>query len=859
MATQNSIYSAGQFMNPGPAPRPPTERPRLGLTPNLNLPGSMSNMSLNSPATSTYSGSTIALPIVRQDSKTDGSGGLAIIKQGPAQVKETGGFLSLWKNRYLILRQNTLDFHKDEGTKVSYQLSLKEVIHVGRVEAIGAIFEIKRRTDGGTGSIDDEDKGVKTLQIRVKADDELYEWVDLIYARSTCGVSNPTNFSHAVHVGFDPKTGDFVGLPPEWAKLLKSSAITPEDYERNPQAVFEVLDFYSDLTKRAEKEAQDIGPTGQPGGSQTSLQIQQMGYSSGASVAPPRPMQPSQQPMQQVQRNPSYYTNPSPQPPANDGRRPSPTEAQQRAEMQLHDLSPNYIPVERRREEQQMREMEQQQRQRDMQREYDEQNRREMEEYNAQLPKTRTPQAQQELGGYSSPPAPADRFNPSRAPPPAPKAQPAQSLRVQRPAPPPPAGSGMSPSRSPQMAQQPSSSLTRDPQAQTQLQQRSPQPNQTNGGSSPALRYPNGAVASPRPANGQPQMQQPSRLPAPVKPLNVAKPAPSPDAVKAAEAALTSKPTAAERKQDVRMSTMSESEVMAKLKKVVSPWDPLTIYSKQKKIGQGASGSVYVAKVNFSAKNAPDITNDKVAIKQMDLAHQPRKELIVNEILVMKENKHPNIVNFLDAFLRNNNTELWVVMEYMEGGALTDVIENNPIITEEQISTICLETCQGLDHLHSQKIIHRDIKSDNVLLDARGNVKITDFGFCAKLTEAKSKRATMVGTPYWMAPEVVKQKEYGPKVDIWSLGIMAIEMIESEPPYLNEEPLKALYLIATNGTPRLKKPEKLSKELKAFLSVCLCVDVKSRASAEELLQHDFLKHGCPQASLAELLSWKGAK
>ncbi len=123
-------------------------------------------------------------------------------------------------------------------------------------------------------------------------------------------------------------------------------------------------------------------------------------------------------------------------------------------------------------------------------------------------------------------------------------------------------------------------------------------------------------------------------------------------------------------------------------------------YSKQKKIGQGASGSVYVAKVkeNAVSPTAQAVLHSQgskgqVAIKQMDLNNQPRKELIVNEIIVMKDSKHPNIVNFLDAFLRGNSSELWVVMEYMEGGALTDVIDNNPNISEDQIATICLEVC----------------------------------------------------------------------------------------------------------------------------------------------------------------------
>lgn len=146
------------------------------------------------------------------------------------------------------------------------------------------------------------------------------------------------------------------------------------------------------------------------------------------------------------------------------------------------------------------------------------------------------------------------------------------------------------------------------------------------------------------------------------------------------------------------MSSMSESEVMAKLREVVSKDKPLESYNKQKKIGQGASGSVYVARIREGATSAmarrilqENGPRAQVAIKQMDLRNQPRKELIVNEIIVMKDSKHANIVNFLDSYLQEDLFELWVVMEFMEGGPLTDVIDNNPVISEQQIATISLE------------------------------------------------------------------------------------------------------------------------------------------------------------------------
>ena len=694
-------------MNPGPAPRPPTERPRLNLTPSTqNLPGNMiaQNMSqmsispITRSATSTYTGSTVALPLQRQQPNMMGEGGVTIIKEGWASVKEGKSFMSTWKQKWLILRKEALDFHKTDGGKVSYQIVLKDVLGVSRVEASGTIFEIKRALNGTSTNPGDDDGNSlsKTLQIRVKSDDDLYEWIDFIYARcpGMGGVSNPTNFSHSVHVGFDPQTGEFVGLPPEWSKLLNSSAITKEDYERNPQAVFEVLEFYSDITKRAENPSQYSSLTPTP--STNSNQNKQLGYTGGASVAPPRPIQ------NQQQRNNSYG-QPQVSSPGGPPRRPTPPDQQQQQRQQMQQMASNYVDPETRERERERQKQIESQRQRDM----EDQIRRENEAYNASLPKTRVPTAEQELGGYGGGSS-VDRYNPSRAAPPAPGARqpqqgqaPAASLRTQRQAPSAPTPSNQS-QRPPISNQQSSSSASRDqnggirsPTQPNQNGQRPQDPRYQNGGQQPAARTPQ-------------QQNPPSRLPAPinqVKPLNVASKQPTGasngitqnDAIKAAESALTAKPPP-ERKNDVRMSTMTESEVMVKLKEAVSKDDPNLSYSKQKKIGQGASGSVYVAKVkeNPFSPIAKEVIRQQgpkaqVAIKQMDLAHQPRKELIVNEIMVMKDSKHRNIVNFLDAFLRNNFTELWVVMEYMEGGALTDVIDNNPNITEDQISTICLE------------------------------------------------------------------------------------------------------------------------------------------------------------------------
>jgi len=792
-------------------------------------------------------GGIITPPMSRQPTFDNIQSG--VLKEIFVRTKEDGFGGWMWKSRKLVLRHHQLEFQKGDGSKTVMAIPLAHVTGVSRCDEVPLSIEVSRASNPnnhpGTPL---RDQPTKTVIIQFKGDEELYDWQDAIYTRcpAISGVSNPTNFNHRVHVGFDPTTGAFVGLPSEWEKLLTASAITKEDYLKNPQAVIEVLEFYSDITKRADKP--DEFPQLMPTPSSMS-QSKQLGYGMSSGVAPPRPPPPASH----QSPGPARIGTPGATPSRSNTTTPVSTASSYRSPSNPYQQAPNAGAndkltmggdMKRMMEEEARRIKEQQERQR-----REEQERKELAEYNASLPQ-KSSLASQQVGGFTSSTDP--RYNPQRTAPSAPDRS-RQQQRAPGPAPVELPASTMTAPR-PQYAQNGSSSSRNQSPANGYGRHESPSEAQRN--QSPAARTPqNGTMQS-----SKIPVQQP-------KPLNVNKaPAqqkPAPAAVEK-EIPLQTKETQKPREKATRMSTMSESEVMAKLKKIVTRYDPMDSYVKQKKIGQGASGSVYIAKVKVPNETTSPVaaklyrrdgSDARVAIKTMDLRHQPRKELIVNEILVMRESVHPNIVNYLDSFLVENDTELWVIMEYMNGGALTDVIENNNLITEDQISAICNETCKGLAHLHAQDIIHRDIKSDNVLLDSHGRVKITDFGFCAKLTVDKGKRVTMVGTPYWMAPEVVKQKEYGPKVDIWSLGIMCIELIENEPPYLNEEPLKALFLIATNGTPKLKHPEKCSVSLKNFLSTCLCVDVKSRSTADELLQTDFLRRANAN-TLAPLLNFR---
>lgn len=303
-----------------------------------------------------------------------------------------------------------------------------------------------------------------------------------------------------------------------------------------------------------------------------------------------------------------------------------------------------------------------------------------------------------------------------------------------------------------------------------------------------------------------------------------------------------SKETTADQKPSEPMPTQIQGRT---LRDLVGSSSNRDLYKDTRKIGEGSTGEVFVA------RNSK--TDELVAIKKMQITAENMK-LLCAEIEIMRDSRHENIVNFLDSFIVDEN-QLWVVMEYMDGGCLTDILEQFDTIrlTEPQIARICLETLKALAHVHSRHRIHRDIKSDNILLSQNGDVKIADFGYAAQLTQQQQKRNTVVGTPYWMAPELIRGHDYGTKVDIWSLGIMLMELAEGEPPYMEFPPLRALFLITTKGIPPLKDSNAWSADFRDFYDKCLEKDVESRPDAEGLLNHPFLKTACPKEELAPVI------
>ncbi|XP_068855290.1 serine/threonine-protein kinase PAK 3-like [Aphelocoma coerulescens] len=287
---------------------------------------------------------------------------------------------------------------------------------------------------------------------------------------------------------------------------------------------------------------------------------------------------------------------------------------------------------------------------------------------------------------------------------------------------------------------------------------------------------------------------------------------------------------------------MREEQSLKRLRSIVSLGEPRRKYSAFEELGRGGFGAVY--------KALDASTGQQVAIKKMALQEEMSEELAVNEIVAMRDSRNPNIVSYLDSYLVDG--ELWLAMEFMDGGTLYDVV-GAVYLEEGQIGAVCRECLQGLHFLHSRRVIHRDVKSCNILVSTDGSVKLADFGLCAQLTPERNKCSSSVGTPSWMAPEVVRGEAYGPKVDIWSLGIVGLEMVEGEAPYQREPRLRVFELIERNGAPKLQNPRHHSALLRDFLRCCLQTDEDRRWSAQELLNHPFVTSGDPASSLAALI------